>query len=309
MRHINILKIVLFLLCSFAYTTVIYAQQDSQYTQYMYNTETINPAYAGTRGSLNFMGLYRNQWVGLDGAPKTLNFSVNTPVRERVGLGITFSQDKIGPSDESTIAMDFSYTLPVNEDIKFAFGIKGGINLLNVDYTILTIENPTDNEFQYNIDNRVTPIIGAGAYLYNETWYAGFSVPNMLETTHYDDSTISNASEKPNFYAIAGYVFTLSDSVKLKPAVLGKFTSGAPIAIDISANVLFLKKFTLGVSYRLDASISALAGFQITDTFFAGYSYDYDTTGIGNYNSGSHEIFLRLEIFKTTSRMVSPRFF
>jgi len=296
-------------MCSFAYTTISYAQQDSQFTQYMYNTETINPAYAGTRGSLNFTGLYRNQWAGLEGAPETLNFTVNAPVRERVGLGLTFIQDKIGPSDESTIAIDFSYTLPINDDIKFAFGIKGGVNLLNVDYSILTIEDPTDNEFQYNIDNRVTPIIGAGAYVFNDTWYVGLSVPNMLETTHYDDSTISNASEKPNFYAIAGYVFTLSDTVKLKPAVLGKFTSGAPIALDISANVLFFEKFTLGAAYRLGAAVSALVGFQISDTFFAGYSYDFDTTGLGNYNSGSHEIFLRFEIFKTTNRVVSPRFF
>jgi len=309
MKYKNLLKFILAVLCSFLFTTTSFAQQDSQYTQYMYNTETINPAYAGSRGALSFTGLYRNQWAGLDGAPETLNFTVNTPVRERVGLGLTFVQDKIGPSDESTIAIDFSYTIPVNDNIKIAFGIKGGINLLNVDYSILTIEDPTDNEFQYNIDNRVTPIVGAGVYLFNDTWYAGLSVPNMLETTHYDDSTISNASEKPNFYAIAGYVFTLSDTVKLKPAVLGKFTSGAPIALDVSANFLFLEKFTLGVAYRLDAAVSALAGFQISDTFFAGYSYDFDTTGLGNYNSGSHEIFLRFEIFKTTNRVISPRFF
>jgi len=273
----------------------------------MYNTETINPAYAGSRGSLEFTSLYRNQWVGLEGAPETINFTGNAPLGERVGLGLTFTKDEIGPAEESTIAVDFSYTLPVNNSFNFSFGIKGGINLLNVDYTLLNID--PDNVFQFNVDNRLTPIIGLGAYAYSNKWYMGLSVPSVLETTHYDDSTISNATEKPTLYAIGGYVFDLSDNIKFKPAVLGKFTSNASAAIDISANFLFHEKFTMGVAYRYDAAVSALAGFQISEQILIGYAYDYSVSGLGNYSSGSHEIFLRFEVFKSPSRAISPRFF
>ncbi|MBL4662978.1 MAG: type IX secretion system membrane protein PorP/SprF [Flavobacteriaceae bacterium] len=295
-------------------TSQLHAQQDSQYTQYMYNTQTFNPAYVGSRGTMSLTGLYRNQWVGLDGAPETFNFSINTPVGElkKVGLGLSFIQDKIGPADESTITADFSYTIQLNEKIKLAFGVKGGINLLSVDYSKLNIHNPNDELQQYNIDHRVTPIIGAGLYLHdNETWYAGVSAPNMLETSHYDDVTVSNATEKANFYIIGGYVFSLSESTKFKPAVIGKFVSGAPISIDLSANFLFYDTFTLGAAYRFDAAVSALAGFQINESLMIGYAYDYGIQELANYNSGSHEIFLRFEIgnSKKTERFLTPRFF
>ncbi|MCX2679833.1 type IX secretion system membrane protein PorP/SprF [Galbibacter sp. EGI 63066] len=289
------------------------AQQDSQFTQYMYNTETINPAYAGSRGVLSLTSLYRTQWVGLDGAPKTLNFTANTPLgdEQKVGVGLTFTQDKIGPSDKSTIAADFSYTIPFNNDVRLAFGIKGGINLLNIDYSVLNIHNPNDALQQHNIDNKLKPIIGAGLYLHNNrTWYAGLSVPNILETTHYDDATVSNASEKAHLYAIGGYVFTLNPNIKFKPAVLGKFVMGAPAAIDVSANFLFSERFTLGAAYRLDAAVSALAGFQISEKLMIGYAYDYSTTELQNYSSGSHEIFLRFELGSPkTKRFLTPRFF
>ena len=291
----------------------LHAQQDSQHTQYMYNTQTINPAYAGSRGVLSINGLYRNQWVGLDGAPETLNFSLNTPLglKKKVGLGLSFTTDKIGPASESTIAGDFSYTIPVGYKTKLAFGLKAGINLLNVYYGLLNIFDPSDALQQVNIDKRLTPIIGFGFFVHDdEKWYAGISVPNLLETTHFDNSTVSNASERANFYATAGYVFPLSENTKLKPAVLGKFVSGAPAAIDLSANFLFYKKFTLGAAYRFDASISGLAGFQVSEKMFIGYAYDYGIQDLANYNSGSHEIFMRFEFNSgRTRRLLTPRFF
>ncbi|WP_034061499.1 PorP/SprF family type IX secretion system membrane protein [Lacinutrix jangbogonensis] len=294
-------------------TSQLQAQQDSQYTQYMYNTQTVNPAYAGTRGVFGITSLYRNQWVGLEGAPETLNLSLSTPLGEsqRVGLGVSFIKDKVGPADESTLVADFSYTIPVGERTNLSFGLKGGFNLLNVDYGVLTINNPNDALQQFNIDNRTKVVAGLGLYLHDiEKWYVGVSIPNFLETTHYDDTNISNASEKANAYAIAGYVFNLSDNTKFKPAVLGKFIQGAPIGLDLSANFLLYEKFTLGAAYRLDAAVSALAGFQITEGMFIGYSYDYGTQELANFNSGSHEIFLRFEFANTkTDRFLTPRFF
>ncbi|PIA82385.1 hypothetical protein BFR04_11570 [Gaetbulibacter sp. 4G1] len=294
------------------FSTKIQAQQDSQYTQYMYNTQTVNPAYAGSRGTFGITSLYRNQWVGLDGAPETLNLSLNTPVglTERVGLGLNFYKDKAGPADESSISADFSYTLNFDNDVKLAFGIKAGINLLNVDYSLLNIFDPSDALQQFNIENRLKPLFGLGLYLHNDrNWYVGLSVPNILETSHYDDTTVSNASERANIYAIAGYVFQLGKNTKFKPTVLGKYVSGAPVALDFSANFLFNEKFTLGAAYRLDAAVSALVGFQLSEGMMIGYAYDYSIQELTNYNSGSHEIFLRFKLGKRTRRLITPRFF
>lgn len=294
---------------------VINAQQDSQYTQYMYNTQTINPAYAGSRGySLGITGLYRNQWVGIDGAPEVLNFSASTLLKgKRVGLGLSFTEDAIGPTLESSIVTDYSYNVQLGQRVKLNFGLKAGINLLDVNYRLLRIYHPDDPQQQYNIKNRTSPIIGAGLFLHDvDKWYVGLSVPNLLKTRHYEDTSISRASERAHLYVVGGYVFNLSDNTKFKPAVLGKLVKGAPLSLDISANFLFHDKFTLGASYRLDAAFSALAGFQISDKLFMGYAYDKSIQGLANYNSGSHEIFLRFEIGnrnKLSKKYRTPRFF
>ena len=281
----------------------------------MYNTVNINPAYAGSRGALSIFGLHRNQWVGLDGAPKTNTFSLNTPINDtRFGLGVSIVNDRIGPSDENSISADVSYTIPTSEHYKLSFGVKGTANLLNVDFTKLNIYNPGDVLAQYNVDNKFSPNVGAGVYFHSDKTYFGLSVPNFLETKHFDKdaagfSANSVASEKMHYYFIAGHVFDLSYNVKLKPALLTKVVQGAPLQIDLSANFLFNDKFTLGAAYRWDAAASLLAGFQVSDSWFIGYGYDLEVTKLANYNSGSHEIFLRYELFKNYNRVVSPRFF
>jgi len=284
------------------------AQQDSQYTQYMYNTVSVNPGYAGTRGSLSMLGIYRNQWVGLEGAPETLNFSVNSPIGvQGVGVGLGFTSDKIGPSTESIITADFSYTIPVSEGTKLSFGVKGGLSLLDLDPNKLLIYNP--NDYDLSQKSYSSPIVGAGLYLHSDSWYLGLSSPNLLETEHYDDVQVSTATEKTHVYFIGGYVFTLNSNLKLKPAVLAKGVMGAPLAVDISANALLYNKVSFGLAYRLDAAVSGMAGFQVNDHIMIGYAYDYDTTELGNYNSGSHEIFLRFELGTKLRAKVNPRFF
>lgn len=287
------------------------AQQDSQYTQYMYNTANFNPAYAGSRDVLSIFGLHRTQWVGLDGAPTVNAFALHSPINNsNVGLGLSFINDRIGPSDENSISADFSYTVNTSETFKLAFGLKATANLLNVDYTKLDIYDPNDPRFQRNIDNSFTPNIGAGAYLYSQQTYIGLSVPAFLETKHYqDDGNYSTAKENMHFYLMGGHVFELSPDLKFKPSVLIKVVDGAPLQADLSANVLFSEKITVGVAYRWDSAVSAMAGFQITDGLFAGYAYDAETTKLATYNSGSHEIFLRFELFKKYNRVVAPRFF
>ena len=287
-----------------------FAQQDSQYTNYMYNTINVNPAYAGSRGVMSIFGMHRTQWVGLDGAPVTNVASINTPINNsKLGMGISFVNDRIGPSDENAISADISYTIQTSETYKLSFGVKGTANLLNVDYTKLNRYDLTDPQFQNNIDNKFSPNIGAGIYFHSDKLYAGLSVPNFLETEHFDDNVAATAKERMHYYFIGGYVFDLSENIKFKPAFLSKVVSGAPLQLDLTANFMFNEKFVLGAAWRWDAAVSGLAGFQINQNWMIGYAYDAETTKLANYNSGSHEIFLRYEFKGKKEKVVSPRFF
>ena len=286
-----------------------FAQQDSQYTQYMYNTITVNPAYAGSRGMLSIFGLHRSQWIGLEGAPRTNAFSVNTPLNgNHLGLGVSIVNDKIGPTVENTFSADLSYTVPTSETFKLSFGIKGTANLFNIDMNKLDIKDQGDKQFQ-NLDGKFSPNIGAGVYLHSDKAYVGLSVPNFIESDRYDDDQVAIFKEKINYYFIAGYVFDINPSIQFKPALLTKLVQGAPLQVDVSGNFMFDEKFVLGLGYRWSASISAMAGFQVSEGLYVGYAYDHETTRLQKYNSGSHEIFLRFELFNSYSRITSPRFF
>jgi len=302
----NKIVIVMLLLAGFFAS----AQQDAQYTQYMYNTISVNPAYAGSRDVLSVVGLYRSQWVGLDGAPETQTLSIHSPVGNKVGLGLSIVNDEIGPSNETYIDVDFSYTLNVGATAKLALGIKAGANLLSIDYNKLTGDD--DVIFQDNIDNRFMPNVGIGAYWYDDKYYLGLSSPDLLETEHYDDDEVAEsylAKERLHAYLMGGYVFDLDYNLKFKPAFLVKAVDGAPLQVDISANFLFNEKFTIGAAYRWSAAVSGIAGFQISDQLMIGYAYDQETTELRRYNSGSHEIVLRFELFKNVGNTISPRFF
>lgn len=300
-------KILIFALMLTSYAG--FAQQDAQYTQYMYNTININPAYAGSRGVMSVFGLHRTQWVGLDGAPTTNAFSLNTPINNsNLGVGFSLVNDRIGPTSDNTLSADISYTVPMNEKYKLSFGLKASGNIFNLDTDKLTPAQANDPNLN-NFNNEFSPNFGAGVYLHSDKLYLGLSVPNLLQDSKYNDNDVAVFQERMNFYFIGGYVFDMSPSIKFKPAVLTKMVTGAPLQIDTSANFLFFDKLMLGAAYRWDAAVSALAGFQITDGLFAGYSYDMETTNLRRYNSGSHEVFLRFELFNKVSKMVSPRFF
>jgi type IX secretion system PorP/SprF family membrane protein len=284
------------------------AQQDAQFTQYMYNTINVNPAYAGSRGVTSIFGMHRTQWVGVEGAPQTNSFSINTPLGEsKVGLGLSVISDKIGPTVDNNLAADFSYTIQTSDTYKLAFGIKAGGSFFNLDVSRLDPNNPIDPSLTNY--NKFNPQLGAGLYLHSEKTYLGVSVPNFLQTNRYNDNDVAIYSPKMTYYFIAGHVFDLSPSVQCKPALLTKLVNGAPLQVDLSGNFLIIDKFTLGVAYRWDAAVSGLAGFQVSESLFIGYGYDYETTQLQKYNSGSHEVFLRYELFSAYNSIVSPRFF
>jgi type IX secretion system PorP/SprF family membrane protein len=299
-------KIFLILLMFTAFTG--FAQQDAQYTQYMYNTININPAYAGSRGAMSIFAMHRTQWVGLDGAPVTNVASINTPLNDNnLGLGISFVNDKIGPTNETTISTDFSYTIRTSETYKLSFGIKATANLFNLDISKLN-PSQTDPSIQ-DINNKFSPNIGAGLYLHSDKAYVGISIPNFIESDRYDDNETAIFRERINYYLIGGYVFDINSTLKFKPAVLTKMVIGAPLQVDLSGNFMFNEKFVVGVAYRWSAALSAMVGFQVSDGMYIGYGYDWETTRLRNFNSGSHEIFLRYEIFKNNGKIITPRFF
>ncbi len=285
------------------------AQQDPQYTQYMYNTMSVNPGYAGQRDVLSATALYRTQWVGIDGAPKTITFGIHTPLENnRLGLGLNIVSDQLGPATETSMDANFSYTIPVDPfgETELSFGIKGGFHLLGTDWSKGIYRNP-DVAFNDNV-NLISPTLGAGLYLHTKSWYLGLAVPNFINTNHYDDFQESLATERTHYFLIGGYVFDISQQTKLKPAFLVKAVKGAPIIADLSINALFNNTFTLGVAYRWDDSVSGIAGFQVSDELYIGYAYDLTTTNLNNYNSGSHEIMLRFEL-RSVGKILSPRFF
>ncbi|NGY38776.1 type IX secretion system membrane protein PorP/SprF [Flavobacterium sp. XN-5] len=302
------MKTIIYTIVLLFTTIVSLAQQDAQFTQYMYNTININPAYAGSRGALSIFALHRAQWVGLNGAPVTNALSVNTPLKNsRVGLGLTIINDKIGPVQENMISGDFSYTIPTSDHVSLSFGIKATANLFDLDVAKL---NPVDDDpalRDYN--NKFSPNIGVGVYLHSQKAYVGLSVPNFIETNRYDDNEVAIFKEKINYYLIAGYILDLNSSLKFKPALLTKLVEGAPLQVDLSGALMFNEKLTIGLSYRWSAAVSAMVGFQISDAIYIGYGYDLETTRLDNYNSGSHEIFLRYELFKNNDKITTQRFF
>jgi type IX secretion system PorP/SprF family membrane protein len=294
----------------FFFTILSYAQQDPGYTQYMYNTMTVNSAYAGSTGSLEAVLLHRSQWVGIDGAPQTQAFVIHSPLRnENIGLGLSIVNDKLGPSNELYMDANFSYTIALSQQTKLAFGLKAGARMMNIDWSKGTYNNPVDPLLNNNINDRIKPSLGAGLLLHTEKWYLGTSVPSFIRNDYYDDVEESVVSEELHYYFMGGYVFDLSDNLKFKPAFLVKALTGLPMTTDLSANFLIQEKVTVGASHRFDDSVSALLGIQLSNNFFVGYAFDYSVTKLNKYNDGSHEFILRYQLQKSPRQIKSPRFF
>lgn len=271
------------------------AQKEPQYTQYMYNIGSFNPAYVGTTETPEIMGAYRAQWLSIPGAPRTLRLGANVPfTNEKMGMGINVMSDQLGPSSQTYIDLAYSYQLHLSENTKLSFGMDVGGSFLNVDFAKGTFENPGEPILDREQINRFYPTIGAGLFLYGEdTWYLGASIPNFLTDGIYNDDVATIIEDKIQFNFIGGYVFDLSESLKFKPAFLLNYINGAPLNSNVSANFLFNEKFTMGASYRIGNAFSGLAGFQVGGGTFIGYSYDYNTNALGQFNNGSHEIVLK----------------
>ncbi|MFS4493375.1 type IX secretion system membrane protein PorP/SprF [Maribacter sp. 2308TA10-17] len=279
-----------------------FAQKEPQYTQYMYNIGSFNPAYVGTTETPEIIGSYRAQWIDLPGAPRTIRFGTNVPFsNEKMGIGFNVVSDQLGPTSQTYIDIAYSYQFNISENAKLSFGMDVGGSFLNVDFTKGTFENPGEPFDGQNIQN-FYPTIGAGLFLYGrDTWYLGASIPNFLTDGIYNNEVATVIEGKMQFNLIGGYVFDLGESLKFKPAFLINYINGAPLNTNLSTNFLINDKFTLGASYRFGNAVSGLAGFQVANSTFIGYSYDYNTNGLGGFNSGSHEVILKFFLGKGSS--------
>ncbi|HEX8014061.1 MAG TPA: type IX secretion system membrane protein PorP/SprF [Flavobacterium sp.] len=309
------MKKIILLISFLFYITSASAQQDPEYTHYMYNMSVVNPAYAtGTSAMINLGGLYRTQWVGAVGAPKTFTFFGHTALSEKIEVGASLISDDIGDGakKENNFYVDFAYVLQLEGKNRLSLGVKAGFTSLQTNFNGFRFTDPaTDLAFAENI-NVTKPNIGAGAYYFTDKYYVGLSVPNLLSSKHIEEKSGINAYGSENIHAFltAGYVFQINDQFKLKPAFMSKFVPGAPVTVDLTANVLYNDKFELGAAYRINDAVSALMNINVTPSLRIGYAYDYTVSNLGQFNSGTHEIMLLFDLdLLGKGYDKSPRFF
>ena len=310
MRFFNksIFGYALFLILIINYQGV-FAQQQPHFTEYVYNIMNINPAYTGTDASFEAYIIHRTQWSGLDGAPSTQVVGIQGALENNIGIGLNILNDKIGPSNETVIKANVSYTIKASATINLALGINVGTSLLSVNYSDGSYYNPGDPMFKENVSNMISPYIGAGGYLFSEKWYFGLSVPNFAKSTTFNNNNEIVVPNMVHYYLMSGYIFNLSNNLKFKPSVLAKVVAGAPVSVDLSANFLINEKFILGAGYRYNDAVNILAGFQVSKSILIGYAYDYNLTNLQKYNQGSHDLVLRYRFVGKQKNTISPRFF
>ncbi len=287
------------------------AQQDPSYTQYMYNMNVVNPAYAGSKEGIAFSLLHREQWVGLEGAPTTSTFSVHSPVGKRVGLGLSAVSDKIGPVEEQNIYGDFSYAVDINENNKIAFGIKAGLTLQKIGFysRVFPTLPSSDNAFRENTANSNLNVGTGVFYTYRDQFYVGASIPNILKAPQLDYNGRQYGSEEKHFFITTGYVFNVNDNLKFKPSALAKSSFNAPLSFDVSTNFLFYNKWELGASYRLDDSFSGLVNIAVSNSIRIGYAYDRIISNLSAGARSSHEFMLLIDVGFSKKVSSSSRFF
>lgn len=292
--------------------TQIQAQQDPHYTQYMYNMNVINPAYAGSKDALSLGLLYRQQWVNMEGAPKTVSLSGSSPVGKNVGVGLSVVSDKIGPVEENNVYGDFSYTLNLGGEHKLALGLKAGATFHKVGLFSEIgngfVTDAGDDAFAENTSNTFVNV-GTGLFYYTNKYYVALSVPNMLKSTHLDFNGRSFGTESLHYFITGGYVFDLNPNLKFKPSTMIKSALNVPVSVDASANFLFNEKFEIGATYRLEDSFGAMVNYAITPSLRIGYAYDHVVSDLKVTTPSSHEVILLFDLNFSKKVSQSPRFF
>ena len=287
------------------------AQQDPHYTQYMYNMNVINPAYAGSKENLSFGLLYRKQWIEIEDAPTTFSFSGSAPIGKNVGLGLSVISDKIGPVEENNVYGDFSYTLNLGGERRLALGLKAGVTFQKIGLRSIiqpTLPDLDDDAFAEDTDNSKLNI-GTGLFYYTNKYYVAFSIPNMLNSAHLDYNGVKYGTEIQHYFLTGGYVFDLNPNLKFKPFAMVKSALNAPTSLDVSANFLYVEKFEMGATYRLQDSFGVMVNYAVSPSLRIGYAYDHIVSDLKVTTTSSHEIILLFDLNFPKKVSQSPRFF
>ncbi len=298
-------KILLFIFILSA--LVLRAQQDAQASMYFFNPLNYNPAYAGTRGSLNLTAVHRSQWVGWEGAPQTQFLSIHAPiVRKRIGLGVNMSYDNIGSRSNVNAMANFAYHLQLNsKSLRLSFGASAGINSNQYDFNGLIVYDQSDVFITSN--QTLAPNFGAGLYLHSNKGYLGFSLPRLIEKSIDDNS--GNSFLQRHYYLTSGFVFSANSVTDIKPSILIKYTQNAPITVDLNYSMFFYKKVWVGLMYRMHESVGFNSSYRIKELFTLGYSFDYPINNLRFNNFGSHEVLFSFDIRSKNRAFISPRYF
>jgi len=288
------------------------AQQSPHYTQYMYNMNIINPAYAGSKENLSFGLLYRKQWIEIEDAPTTFSLSGSAPIGKNVGLGLSIISDKIGPVEENNVYGDFSYTLNLGGEHRLALGLKAGITFQKIGlFSDInnTLQQQGDGAFAQD-SNTSNLNIGTGFFYYTNKYYFAASIPNMLNAAHLNnDGNYFLEKKVPHYFITGGYVFDLSPKLKFKPFAMVKSAFNTPTSLDVSANFLYIEKFEMGATYRLQDSFGVMVNYAISPTLRIGYAYDHIVSDLKVTTPSSHEIILLFDLNFPKKVSQSPRFF
>ena len=294
-----------------ATTKEVSAQQDAQFSMYMFNPLSINPAYAGSRDALSATMLGRNQWVNIDGAPTTATLSIHTPLKfEAMSLGLSVIQDEIGPTKTTGIYADISYRFQVSKRSRLAFGLKGGTDVMSADFSDLRVTDKSDEQYLTPIQNQIMPNFGFGIYLHSEDYYVGLTAPKIIKNELEGGAQVNNvvSSQDRHFFLTAGKTFKLNSVIDIVPSFIAKAVEDAPLSLDVNVNFMFYDKLWIGGGYRFGDSFIGNIVYHFTPKFRAGYAYDYTTSDLSNFNTGSHEIMINYDLdflgkgFKTPRR-------
>jgi len=287
------------------------AQQDPLFSQYMFNTLSINPAYAGHANRPTLTAIHRSQWIDIPGAPRTQSVTFHSPLgNESMGIGGTVLRDKIGPTSQTGIFIDASYKIYM-EKSRLSFGLKGGLNFYNADLLSLNPVDGSDQVFQANLANEPLVNFGFGSFWHGENWYVSASMPKLIKNDLIDPATplyIDN-DEKRHVFLGAGVVLPVNVYTKIKPSFLFKAVDGAPPSIDGNVNFIFYDSFTAGVFYRSADAVGFLFQYEMNRTFRVGYAYDYIISDFNSYSGNSHELLIGLNFGQLPKGDKSPRYF
>ena len=309
------MKKVLQLAIILLFSMRVNAQQDLQFSQYMFDHVIVNPGYAGSLEYTQSTLIHRSQWVGWKGAPETNSLTLHGPIDQKnIGVGFNLSNDRIGVTNRTDLNLIFAYHLKLNEKLKLGLGMQGGASYYAYKNSDLVYWDQTDKVYSDGNQTNLLPNFGTGAFLYSDKYYIGISCPHVLDYNTGDEFSINNKNknmprETKHYFAEAGYVFNLNSEIAIKPSVLMKYVNNSPAEADINANVFFRQTFGLGVSYRTNDAVVALAELQLSKRIRIGYSYDFTTTEISNYSSGSHEIMIGYDMGIRLLKIKSPRYF